>query len=174
MNGLFRATAGPGPGLFPTQIDGYGLYNRTGSAVALGDVLMVDLLASATEATTLTPGSAASAFANLVVPSAGAIAGTAPALLAVVTGLGDVGTGADNTQVDVRVFGLVDAFVIGASGSMAVGTDLVATAAKNFDIVTATGEVIVGIGNEAVATPTTRTLGEVFVGANLLVHSASA
>jgi hypothetical protein len=60
----------------------------------------------------------------------------------------------------IRLQGIVDSvFVIAASGSVAPGAPLVATTAKNLDLVLAVNERIIGIALSSTATPTTRTLG---------------
>ena len=131
-------------------------FNRAG-AVTKGDVLQVDILAT-DAATTTADNTETGIYGSVIVPRAGLIAATEPGIVVVATE-----DAADNTEVKCCIFGEVEAFVIGAAGSMAVGTDLVVTTAKNFDIVTATGERIFAIGAEAVTTPTTRTLGLVYL-----------
>lgn len=149
-------TAGPGGGIWVPEVDATEVINRSGGAVAVGDVLQFDMQATDGDVTTFDFGDPNSIWKNVIAPRAGAITGNEVAVFCVA-----LGAAADNATISrVRIYDKVDqAFIIGATGSMAVGTDLVVTTAKNFDIVVATTEVIVGIGGGAVATPTTRTLG---------------
>jgi hypothetical protein len=158
MNEFTLPTGGPGDfGLWIAVGQRPKVMNRTGSAVGVGDVLQFDLLASQAETTTVSLGESSSIFSNVIAPTAAAIRGEAWTIFCVA-----LTAGADNTEIQVQTYGILPAFVIGAAGSMAVGTDLVVTTAKNFDIVSEAGEIIVGIGAAAVTTPTSRTLGLVY------------
>jgi len=129
-----------------------------GAAMAVGDVLAFDLVISDSAVTNLTPGSETSGWSNVRAPSAAEVLGNDPTVFCVCTE-----AAADDAKGSVLVLGYVDAFVIAASGSVAIGSDLIVTTAKNFDLVEAAGETIAAIGNEAVTSPTARTLGNVYV-----------
>jgi len=127
-----------------------------GGAVTKGDVLMLDILASDAAVTTA-DGKPTGIFGSFVTPTAAMVLGQTMTMGGVA--LEDA---SDDARCNLQIVGDVNAFVIGASGSMAIGTDLIVTTAKNLDIISATGEVFCGVGLEAVTTPTTRTLGRVF------------
>jgi hypothetical protein len=129
--------------------------------VGVGDVLMMDVLSSDAGATTQ-DNAVTSVWGVLIAPSAGLIIGTAPGMVAVVTDLLS-GAGADDTDVLACYYGPCTAFVIAASGSQTIDTPLVVTTAKNFDVVVATGERHFAQGAETITTPTSRTLGKVFL-----------
>ena len=117
--------AGIGPYFTPIKCI---VYNRTGSAVALGDVLMLDHLAAETESSkSIAPntdigGDSAQLtscwpLGNAVVPItsgigvAGAVSATTGdpgAIFGVVTSLMQ-GAGADNTKVELTLYGVVTA-----------------------------------------------------------------
>lgn len=133
------------------------VFKVRGGAVVAGDVMMLDLLKADAATTTADYFTTTSIFSNVIPPSAGAVAGTAPAWFVVCLEAAD-----DDGSALCALNGPVDAMVIGAAGDMAIGTKLVVTTAKNLDIVTAAGEVVVAIGMGALAAPTSRTLGPVF------------
>ena len=141
----------------PSSLE-YQCYMRGGAATA-GDLLMQDYLAS--DAATSTAGAAnvrlsTHITANVIAPSAAGI-------------LTDVGpffglavrSVADDALVRLCMFGYASAFVIAASGSLAIGSSLVGTTAKNLDLVDAVGERHLAQSQAVVTTPTTRELGEV-------------
>ncbi len=129
-----------------------------GAAMAVGDVLAFDLVRADAAVTNLTPGDPASGWANVRAPTAAEVLGNDPTIFCVCTE-----AAADDGKGRVLCLGYIDAFVIAAAGSLAIGTDLVVTTAKNFDVVEAAGETIAAIGNQVVTTPTTRTLGNCYV-----------
>ena len=143
-------------GIDPQNID-VKVTMRGGTAAA-GDVLVFDLDATDAAVTSGVPGTMASIWSNVRAAAAAEIAGQSSAFVCVA-----LEAMADDAEGMVRIHGIVDAFVIGAAGSMAVGTQLVLAASNNADIVQATGERIIGIGLEAVASPTTRTLGSIYI-----------
>lgn len=146
---------GPGIGYFPPNIDVV-VYNRSGSAFAVGDVVQLDLASSATESVTENPGGTegTTTFSNAIAPTAAGIkAGILGVALEVI---------ADDAKGRIRLQGFVDqAFIIDGTDSVAIGDPLVATTAKNLDAVLAVNERIIGIAQTAHTTPTTRTLGKV-------------
>lgn len=157
MSGSFAEAGGPGVGLFPGTLDVV-VWQRTGSAVAIGDLLQLDLALSQAESTQATvPGPSTSGFANAVVPADfdNGIHGVVIDLL--------TGAGADNTQVKIRVMGICDAYVIAASGNATVGAPGVAATSKNIDAVAAVDEKYIAIFLETKTTPTTRTLAKVWM-----------
>lgn len=130
-------------------------YNRTGTALAAGDVCALDLALGSTEATTnSTFQTSDSGWANLVDPNATTVLG----------GIHVVATEAiaDDAAGIVLVEGIIDAFVIRATGNIAAGDALVAAASNNLDGVTAAGEQKIAIALEAQTTPTSRTLSSVY------------
>lgn len=144
---------------------------RTGSAVALGDVLQVDHTKTASE-TVSADNSSTSVQGTVVAPTAAFIIGNAAGLVAVVTDL-YADDGADNSKVQCAVYGEVEAYQIAASGSVAIGDELTVTTAKNFDLIALTNERIFAQGRQALTTPTTRTLGTAFVD-NWMTFTAGA
>lgn len=108
------------------------VYNRTGSAVALGDVLMLDHLANETESSkSIAPNTDIGGdpalstscwpLGNAVAPTArgiGTLSGASPAdggsIFGVVTSLMQ-GAGADNTKVELTLFGVVTAAFAGST-----------------------------------------------------------
>jgi hypothetical protein len=150
-------SGGPGLGIFPTSINAR-VTVRGGNGLK-GDVYAFDLVASDAATTSAVVGNAASIWANVVPPTAAMVLAQDPTVFCVL--LEDVN---DDKVGNACIYGIVDkAFIIGATGSAALGTDLVVTTAKNLDIVEATGEHIAGIALETVTTPTTRKLGKVFL-----------
>lgn len=161
MNALLR-TGGAGVGIFPANEYAY-FYNRSGSTMALGDVVMVDCVTGPqTESASTDPGGeGTSVFSNVDAPTA---AGIKYGVLAVCVEQGGV---ADNAKGRFCLCGVLDdVYVIDAADSVAIGDPLVATTAKNLDAVIVGGagvhERIVGIALEALTTPSTRTLGKVW------------
>lgn len=140
-----------------------------GGSVVVGDVMMFDLLKADAASTTASAYASTSIFSNLIPPSAGAVLGTSPGIFAVC-----LEAAADDASCLVALSGPIDAMVIGAAGSMAIGTPLVATTSKNLDIVVATGEVVLGVGMAALATPTSRALGSVWFSGFYRIFGVSA
>lgn len=130
MSNKLSPTGLAGLGIFPQEGKFYAM-NR-GGAVAKGQVKMVDLAASDAASTSLSiDGSTTSYIANMVVPSAGVIAGTAPGILAVA-----LAAGADDTRVQWQIEGFVEALVIDSNASktaLAAGNGLVVNAAGELD-----------------------------------------
>lgn len=157
MGMILTNYGGPGNGVFPGDIGPVRVTMRGGAATK-GDVLAFDIVAADAAVTSSVPGNSASIWSNVRAPTAAETLGNDPTIFCVA--LADA---ADDATLDVQIQGFVDAFVIGAAGSLAVGTDLVVTTAKNFDLAELAAESIVAIGAEVVATPTTRTLGRVFI-----------
>lgn len=129
-------------------------YNRTGSSRAEGDVVQFDLNQSQGEVTSIDEGTSSSIYANFIQPvaTASGVAIGAGSIYGVVQE-----TIADNAKGKVRVRGITNAFVIAASGSIAIGDPLVLATAYNADLVEAAGEPYHAIALEAATTPTTRT-----------------
>ena len=157
MKALLQA-GGAGVGIFPQANYAY-FYNRSGGALAKGDVVMVDCVTGPqAESTSTDPGGEGdSVFSNVDAPTA---AGIQYGILAVCVEEDGV---ADNAKGRFLISGVTDeAFVIRATSNIAIGDPLVATTAKNLDGVTAVDERVVGIALEAQTTPTTRTLSKVW------------
>jgi len=141
-------------GLQPQNLD-VSVIMRGGTA-AVGDVLQFDMLAEDAAVSTATIGADNGIWKNVSAPTTNGIA--AGMWNAVATeAIAATATGA------VRVWGIIDAYVIAASGSVAIGSRLVPTTAKNFDLVSAAGEVYRALGMAAVSSPSSRALGSVFV-----------
>lgn len=153
--------ASAGGGLQMATVDVLDCINRSGGALAPGDVVQFDFAQGDGDVSNYTWGDDNSAWKNVIAPTAAVVAGTSYAVIGVVQGSSSI---ADNGIVPrIRVVGPTDAYVIAASGSVALSNRLVATTAKNFDLVDAAGEPYLAWAMEAVATPTTRTLGQVWV-----------
>jgi hypothetical protein len=117
--------AGVGPYFTPIKCI---VYNRTGSAVALGDVLMLDHLAIATESSkSIAPNTDIGGDPNLstscwplgnaIVPATtgiGVISDDPGAIFGVVSSLMQ-GAGADDTKVELTLFGVVNLLCAGAN-----------------------------------------------------------
>lgn len=133
-------------------------YNRTGSAVVAGDVVQFDLNQVNSEVTSIDEGVAASIFANFLIPvaTASGVGIGAGSIYGVVQG-----SIADNAKGKVMLRGITNAYVIAASGSIAIGDPLVLATAMNCDLIEAAGEPYHAIALEAATTPTTRTLKKV-------------
>jgi len=149
-------TAPPGGGFAPINRDVV-VTNRSGGALAVGDVVEFDLDTAASdeaETTTTLPYTAegTSAYNNVVAPTATGFVDGGCAGAVVLEAIADNATGL------VRLEGVVQAFVIAASGSPIPRSLLVPTTSKNLDLVHAAGEALVARCLEDVATPTTRTL----------------
>ena len=143
--------------------------NRSGSAVVLGDVVMLvasdpAALVTATEITTND--------SNSYLPNAGDASGDSvwntivnPTAAGIerggIFGVCLEGVG-DNEVVKVQFYGIVDAFVI-SSGVAQPGDPLTISTANNFDAVVATNEAIFAIYNAPSASPSSRTLTQVFL-----------
>lgn len=110
----------PGGGLDFDSIIVSGCFNRSGSAVLKGDVVMFDTDLTATETTNLIPGDEASGFRNFVDPSA---AGLLAGLFGVCVEDGGI---ADDASGKVLVMGVVDMHV---TGSIVALTQIVPVAA---------------------------------------------
>lgn len=158
-----KESLGPMNGYIPELLTFNG-WNRTGGAVAVGDVLSLDTIKSQAESTSVDPITATGdtlIYANLITPTAATIL---DGDMVVVTDLLG-GTGADNTLVKVAIEGIVSAFVIKASGNIAIGDPLVATTAKNMDGIINPGaaafERVVAQALTAHTAPTSRVLGTV-------------
>jgi len=122
-------TAPPGGGYAPISEDVV-VTNRSGSAVAVGDVVQFDFNGTQSETTTQLPYTAegTSGYNNIVDPAAAeGVDGGAPIAVA-------VEAIADNATGKVRLKGVVQAFCV---GTLVKGTSkLVCTTAKNFDATT--------------------------------------
>lgn len=156
---LFQQTNPPGFGVAPGRVAAT-FTNRAGVSGSFGDqgvLTMLDLFAADGDVDSGNVGDSGSVFANVIAPSGNAVRGLAPFI-----GVVAQESAADNAAFEGLLYGLTDALVIGASGSMALGTDLVAAVGGHLDIVVASGETVVGIGLEAVTTPSSATLGRVF------------
>lgn len=125
MNSQNISGPGIGPYFAPVTCRAY---NRVGSAVALGDVLQLDHLAVATESSkTIAPNTDIGGdtsqptkcwpLGNAILPAAsgiGAVSDDPGAILGVVTSL-LTGGGADNTKVELTLFGQVPASLAGST-----------------------------------------------------------
>lgn len=157
MNALLQS-GGAGIGIFPANNYAW-FYNRSGSTMALGDVVMVDMVTGPqTESASVDPGGeGTSIWSNVDAPTA---AGIKYGILAVCVQVGGV---LDNAKGRFCLSGILeDVFVIDGTDSVAIGDPLTATTAKNLDAVLAVNERIVGVALEALTTPTTRTLAKVW------------
>lgn len=143
--GLIETNAGvAGPGGVAINTSFAHLANRTGGALAAGDLVMFDMAASATETTNTKVGDAASVFANVVaVTTAGSkaypLAVAAEAI-------------ADNATGKFILRGIVETKVQKGSGAVAVGDPLCAeNASDEFLADLVDGAKIVGICQSAIA-----------------------
>lgn len=131
--------------------------NRSGGAWVIGDVIQLDLTQSESEVTSVAFGEDASIWANAINPTAAGVQGSIMGVVVETDGI------ADNATGTVRFQGVVDqAYVIKATGNIAIGDKLVATTARNLDADRASNEMIIGRSLEAKTTPTTRTLAKVW------------
>ena len=131
----------------------------SGSTRAIGDVVQLDMNQSQSETDSIAFGDDGSVWANFIEP------------VATASGVG-IGAGsyygvalesiADNAKGKIRMRGIVDAFVIASSGSIAIGDPLVIAASYNLDLVEAAGEPYHAIALEAATTPTARVKKKVF------------
>lgn len=135
------------------------VYNRSGAALAEGDVVQFDLNQSQSETDAIIENDDGSILANVIDPvaTASGVAIGAGSMYAVAQE-----AIADNGKGRVRVRGRTQAYVIAASGSIAIGDPLVIAASNNLDLIEAAGEPYHAIALEAVTTPTTRTLADVY------------
>ncbi len=127
-----------------------------GGAFAVGDVVQFDLQLADAAVTSLANSGSTSGWGSFTAPTATGVA------LKLVFGVVQEAI-ADDAEGKVMIRGHTDAYVIAASGSTAVGSPLVAAAAKNFDLVPEAGECYWALAQEIVTTPTTRALGAVYV-----------
>lgn len=105
----------PNIGLRPLTIKST-VWNRKGSSVILGEVVMTDNLGTQSEVvkTVTNPGSDSFNLNNVITPTTagvGVLSGDPGYWFGVVTGLGTLGTGADNTQVEVTWQGYVNVLI---------------------------------------------------------------
>jgi len=145
-------------GIAPASNFDVWVFNRSGATLAVGDVVQFDMNQSQAETTSVVEGAEASIWANVIDP------------VATATGVG-IGAGsfyavalesiADNAEGKVRVRGKCQAYVIAASGSVAIGDPLVCAASNNLDLIEAAGEPYHAIALSAATTPTARTLIDV-------------
>ena len=169
----FHPTGGPGNGLFPMTRK---VTATARVALSNGELVMFDLSISDGKADNLIPGSSDtdgdnSGWNTVINPSAEAIRGLDNP---VVFGLCQDAAGvADDGLAEICYFGFCQGLVIDASGSPAIGDPLVGTAGANLDAVVASGEIVIAAANEALTTPTTATLGKVFIWGTLLGTYAS-
>lgn len=161
---LYENATGPvqsgrkyGPGSFQTVADWF--INRVGSATARGDVLQADVQNTDTTASTYGP-TATGIFTQCIAPRAGFITGDEGGFVVVAQGVA-----ADNADFLGIWHGETTAFVIDASGSPVLGTQLVMTTAKNFDAVKLTTEArwAMCLAAPEDTTPTSRSLCRVLV-----------
>lgn len=150
-----------GAGVWPGNLDDIPLFVRNAAAVK-GETWMNDFAASDGEVSTAGPtslGLSTSVWNNMIKPSSAGInfATGAGAFF----GVAQAGV-AENGVTNFKLYGFVNALVIGDSGSMAIGTDLVPTTSAYLDIVTAFQERVIAVGQAAVASPTAATSGAVF------------
>jgi hypothetical protein len=67
----YQRAGGPGEGLFPEEQRHIPMWNRTGSILSPGHIVQVDEQKADAASTTMTPGAVGSAYANVIVPTAG-------------------------------------------------------------------------------------------------------
>lgn len=183
---MFYSKPSGGPdavgGLFPVDFPEVNVMNRTGETLAVGDTVMLALSAAGHEATEIAtndsnsykPGFSNDTVWNTVVdPRATTGTNGVPGTLTggifgIVTGLGTVGTGADNTVVKAKFFGLVErAFVIDSGTSKdgaQPGQVLTVTSTNSLNCHVGTNAVLVGFYCDAQDTTlTSRALKRVFL-----------
>ncbi len=121
-----------------------------------GDVYQFDM--GLTDASVLNnvPGERDGGYVSVVPPNAAGVAGGA-IMCVLMQDISD-----DETGIAWTVGIIPSAFVIKASGNIAIGNPLVATTSKNLDGVTAQGERYIALALEAQTTPTSRTLSKVW------------
>lgn len=126
-------------------------YNRTGATLNKGDVVAVDILASSTEATKVTPGGEESGFANVIAMA------TANIGRILVVCLDDSGQGVgDNELGEFGIHGVFDVEVA-PSTTLDAGEKLVGTNAQTYLSEWASGGNVVGLLlQDAEATATTK------------------
>lgn len=129
-------------------------YNRSGATVNAGDVLALDLTQDNSEVTTTDLGKEDSVFANAQTPTIG------DRRFGVIVAAME--TIADNAKGRFLVEGVMDVFVIKASGNIAIGDELAANINGNLDGASAAGYRYYGIALEAQTTPTSRVLSKVY------------
>lgn len=143
------------PGLYPESFD-VPMIAR-GGAVVLGDVLMLDVLASDVASTTITPFSTDSIFSSCVTPSAAAVAGTAPGIFVVA-----LEAAADDGLFMARVSGVVSASSIGTEVQIGVRYPILATRKIDLDGTSTNPVIAIGAENNAAPEFATGALGIVW------------
>jgi hypothetical protein len=121
------------------------VYNRTGGAISVGQVVQFELDNSEAEVSDNNTGTKTSGLSNVVAPADNQVVGKA--ILAVA--LDDF---ADDTAGDVRVFGRVPVLADGTISTL--GSDLSVTSAKVFSETVSAGHGIWAISLEALSTGT--------------------
>lgn len=178
------ATQSPNAGFVPRDVIGFAT-NRTGSAVAKGDLSMFDMVAAVQAETTiykptgdtvsLTDRTSATTFGNCVAPVAETTAAVPPKRAWYGIWLEAV---ADNATGKIQVQGIVEQAMVkrsAGSGTIATGDPLIAAATEDLDA-TFSGTVdihqrVLGTFMEADATISTRELRRVlFDGINWTTH----
>jgi len=144
----FHANNYAGVGLLPVTIKS-NVWNRTGGTVVLGDVVMTDTKAtqSETSKTQTNPGADNFPLNNVITPDAngiGVVTADPGYWFGVVTSLGNVGTGADNTLIGVTWQGRVSVKITTGQASAEYGKALYVEASNGVtttqvDIVRAVG-----------------------------------
>jgi hypothetical protein len=181
MTFFIKNTGGPGDGFFPNSDEPIRCVNRSGSAIAKGDVVMLDMAASAAEITTND--------SNSYLPGAGDASGDS--VWATVINVTDAvvqnggsflgvcldNSVADNAAGNFQFYGIVaSAFVTSASTTGCVGGSpltAVASATGSFDGIVQTNERVVAFYLDAQdITLTTRALKRVFLHNGALGGSA--
>ena len=151
---LLQPTGPPGKGIAPTTLTAT-FINRTGGATVVGEPYVLDLAASDGDVSTFRPGPDTSIWAN-VIDAGSVVAGT---LTICVVALEAV---ADNAEFQACYFGFCDALIIDDTDSVAVG-DPLALIAGSFDAEPAVDQPVFAFALEALTTPTTATLGAIFL-----------
>lgn len=126
-------------------------WNRVGSTVILGQVVMTDTKATQTESskTQTNPGADDFPLNNVITPTTvgiGVLSGDPGYWFGVVTGLGSLGTGADNTEIEVTWQGRVNVLITTGVGSGEYGKILYAHNTDTGVTTTATGVGAKGLG----------------------------
>lgn len=162
-----QTTGVPTFGLSPEEIIRI-VYNRTGSAVVVGDVAMLDTVAGDGDVTTHAPGASTSVYANAIAPGDDTTAdlGAAAAVSHAYYGVWQK-AGADNDPLPMLFKGITKVMVqrSAGSGSVTPGLPLVVTTAEDLNATIATGlgvtQRVLGIFRQAATTISTRVLADV-------------
>lgn len=162
---LFQDTGGPGIGLFFASNGPVKAFNRTGSATAIGELMVFDLVGGQAETSSVDPGVGTSAanygLAGVTAPAAASLTGAADGEMTVFCVAKEVV--ADNAEVKVDVFGITKGLCINSAGSTTPWEQGVGNTSGQFSFVgTGTGKLI-AIYHDATADLTSVTLKTIFL-----------